>query len=386
MNKTYFSYCMNNHPASNYQELKSNLTQFARPIKEAVKEYGEMSIELHLNDIVANETLNSCDDLINHLKELNLLVTSINNFPLIDFHQPIVKEKVYLPNWAHSERLESTKTCAQILANIVLAQPESKSIQVPISTLAGCYQYHDYDSDQMLENFLSMADFLIQLNQDNNIHLTLALEPEPQTTLDTKESIIKFFKKDLKIKAEQTKRNYDQILKVIGLNFDTCHSSVIFEKPKDVVEELLNQNIPIFKFHITSAPKFCSPITKDKIEALKKLNEPKYLHQTYTKIKNKIIAYQDLNLLVDSNIMDVDEIRTHFHTPLYLTDFGPAKTTNNEVEELLQFLKTIPNTYNFVTETYTWPQHLDAIEAENFDIKKGIQDEVSWLMKAWNSA
>ena len=221
------------------------------------------------------------------------------------------------------------------------------------------------------------------LNQKHGIQITLALEPEPDTSLDTLASIINFFENDLATVAKEKNISMPEVKQIIGLNLDACHASVLFEKPADVLKTLLTKNINTFKFHITNAPVLQPPFTKEKIASFQKLSEPKYLHQTFAKKGTEIYRFRDLIEFPFENCSSFDEVRTHYHVPLQLKGFSNLKTTNDEVIELLKVAAKSPCTHNFVSETYTWPQHLEAIDAKDFNLINGIAQEVEWLMKAW---
>jgi hypothetical protein len=373
---------MNVHPADNYEDLIKNLEHYAIPIAEKVKSAGVMGVELHLNHVVAEEVLSRIEEFKSWLLKSKLQVFSINNYPLIDFHQKIVKEKVYLPDWSHQERVNSTITCAKILSQI-LTNGQSASI----STLAGAYRYHPgfQKTIDICNNYLSAFEAIHTLNQKHHIQITLALEPEPDTTLDTLESILTFFEQDMSNAAKQKKISMDEVKKVIGLNLDACHASVLFEKPANVLTYLLSKGINTFKFHITNAPVLLPPFTPEKIASFKKLSEPKYLHQTFAKKSGKINRFRDLIEFPFDKCSEYEEVRTHYHVPLQLIDFSNLKTTNAEVVELLQAAAKLPSNHNFVSETYTWPQHLESIDAKNFNLINGIAQEVEWLMNTWQT-
>ena len=55
--------------------------------------------------------------LKNELAANSLDIVSLNGFPQNDFHQQVVKEKVYLPNWAENDRLSYTIEISNILAS-----------------------------------------------------------------------------------------------------------------------------------------------------------------------------------------------------------------------------------------------------------------------------
>jgi len=381
-NVANFSYCMNVHPASNYNDLISNLEKFAIPIANKLSSIGSMGVELHLNHIVAEEVLIKVNEFKKWLEKTGLQVFSINNYPLIDFHQKIVKDKVYLPSWAHEERVQSTITCAKILA-VILKKGQSASI----STLAGAYRFHpEFTKVNLIcENYLKAFRAIHELNQKNSIDITLALEPEPDTTLDTIDSVLNFFEEDLSVCAKQQNISMAEVKNVIGLNLDACHASVLFEKPEDLLMILHDKGINTFKYHITNAPVLQPPYTQDKIASFRKLNEPKYLHQTFAKKNGKIYKFKDLFEFPFDRCDEYDEVRTHYHVPLQLKDFSNLKTTNAEVVELLKASAKLPGNHNFVSETYTWPQHLESIEAKSFNLIDGIAQEVEWLMKTWQN-
>lgn len=370
------AYCMNVHPANNLKELYDNFNKFALPIFKEVQTSTQKNIgvELHLNHVVSEELAKQIEPFNQFIEKNDINIFSINNFPLIDFHQPIVKDKVYLPSWAQSERLEQTKLCAKILSQL-----KTNNTELTISTLAGSWKYHNHDENSVLNNYMQIIRYLQDLHEQTGKKIRVALEPEPDTTLDSLASIIAFFDK-LKERLIRSNMPVEKSLEYIGLNFDTCHSSVLFEKPLSVILELLKKQIPIYKFHITNAPKLLAPFSKENKISLKSLDEPKYLHQTRCKMPDeKIVAFKDLCHFNSEEVQEAQEIRTHFHVPLNLKSIGLLETTQSEVKDLLDQMPTSLSNTPLVVETYTWPQHLNATKQNNFNLIDGISQELIWL-------
>jgi len=378
------SYCMNVHPANSYGELIENLKQYAIPVREKVADCVDMGVELHLNHVVGREVESRLNEFSNWMDSHELKVFSINNYPLIDFHQSVVKDKVYLPNWLDEERLEATLRSCRILATLLPPAGIGN-----VSTLGGAYRFHQLPEnaeEKMAEKLINAAAEIIKLNESTGKQIGLAMEPEPDTTLDSRKSILDFFEEVLPKAALKFGISMNDVKQVIGINLDACHSCVIFENPSETWTAIRKSGIEIFKLHVTNAPRLLNPFDDDKIEILRKLDEPKYLHQSFAAtMDGKIHRYQDLNEMPLEKLEEFKEIRTHFHVPLHLTGFGSALTTNEEVVELLTTVKKSEEFPKCVVETYTWPQHISASGESPPSLVDGISEEVRWLADTWKN-
>ena len=122
-------------------------------------------------------------------------------------------------------------------------------------------------------------------------------------------------------------------------------------------------------------------------KALSSFAEDRYLHQTTFGSHDQLIQYrEDLPLALedinrDSDEPIYDEIRVHFHVPIYLESFGVLGTTQNEIVRCLTELKThqadtdIP--LHLEVETYAWNVLPESLRQPR--LADGIAQEMTWL-------
>src|SRR5678815_3063141 len=103
-------YCTNVHAGRTLDETRANLERHAL----AVTAFG------------------------NWLTERGLVPYTLNGFPYGDFHQQVVKHRVYEPTWWQPERLHYTMQLAQILDAILPTGLEGSISTLPIAWGAPC--------------------------------------------------------------------------------------------------------------------------------------------------------------------------------------------------------------------------------------------------------
>ena len=126
--KEELAYCSNVHAGTDIQSICDNLTNYACEVKNE-RLLASMNMGLWLSSMAADELCHdslSLQRLTDYLNEQSIKVYTLNAFPFGDFHAEEVKENVYLPDWSNPERLNYSKQCARVLANIIQAQAEEK--------------------------------------------------------------------------------------------------------------------------------------------------------------------------------------------------------------------------------------------------------------------
>ena len=110
-------YCTNVHAGATLAETRANLQRHALAVKKRYSPERPMGVGLWLSAKAAEELL------LNHgegefgewLAEHGLVPYTMNGFPFGDFHQQVVKHRVYEPTWWQPERLHYTMQLAQIM-------------------------------------------------------------------------------------------------------------------------------------------------------------------------------------------------------------------------------------------------------------------------------
>src|SRR5204862_6208849 len=94
------------------------------------------------------------------------------------------------------------------------------------------------------------VEHIAELSERSGKKLRLGLEPEPLCYLETSQETVDFFDA---LRADRP--NDSRIDNHLGVNYDTCHLAVEFEKPQDAVGRLRQHGIRISKLN------FCSALT-----------------------------------------------------------------------------------------------------------------------------
>ena len=130
-------YEMNAHPASTVVDLNRAIDTFVVPVRDKVCPGEPFAIAPHIGQKLASELRKKgvAESVGDRLRDLDLHPYTVNAFPLKDFHARRVKEQVYLPSWAHTERASVTCRIADVFIRMT---PQAKNLS--ISTLGGGYR------------------------------------------------------------------------------------------------------------------------------------------------------------------------------------------------------------------------------------------------------
>lgn len=281
---------------------------------------------------------------------------TFNAFPQGDFHQPVVKRAVYLPDWTDPARLDYTKRCAELLATLLPEDEEYGSIStLPLGWREGWTPEH---SRKAAEALCDLARFLREVRERTGRTIALAIEPEPGCALERTPQVIAFWNDVLRPVA-----SCDAMTAVeehIGLCYDTCHQAVQFEDAEEALAALAAAEIPVRKMQLSSALEFPA----DPAGALgasraarEAFVEPKFLHQTRVKTPEGIFDLDDLPQALNAGPgLFAHPWRVHYHVPVHadaLLD-GSIRTTRGEMLKALRYSLKHDLCAHYEVETYTW--------------------------------
>ena len=104
-----FGYCTNVHAGRTLAETRANLERHALAVKQRFSPDRPMGIGLWLSAKAAAELIAARQEpeFRDWLAERGLVPYTLNGFPYGDFHQEVVKHRVYEPTWWQAERLRS---------------------------------------------------------------------------------------------------------------------------------------------------------------------------------------------------------------------------------------------------------------------------------------
>ncbi|BAT52847.1 hypothetical protein NOS3756_17880 [Nostoc sp. NIES-3756] len=396
-NNLHLTYCTNIHPGEEWEKVFANLKQYIPPLKTKLAPEKLFGIGLRLAEIAARELLtgDTLTEFKSWLTENNLYVFTLNGFPYGQFHQKVVKDQVYAPDWSKQERLDYTLQLTQILAELLPPGMEGS-----ISTLPLSYKPW-FKGNQLVQapvfinaslNIAQVVEQMVRIRLEQGKILHLDLEPEPDGLIENAVEVVDYFQlyllpiagsylsKQLGITKEAAE---GYILDHVRICYDTCHFAVEYEDPMSVILQFQAAGIRIGKIQISAALQVQIPQDVQKrhllIRRLQPFAESTYLHQVVARTRhNRLIHYRDLDeaLLKLENTID-EEWRIHFHVPIFIHDYQLLKSTQSDIENVLELLQSHHFCDHLEIETYTWEVLPDEIK---LDLSASIGREFEWVM------
>ena len=351
------SYCTNVHPCRSREDLEKIISQEARSVQEQCG--FDIGIGLWLPEVVMSEVAQ--DETVTRsitrlLADRGLQCYSLNAFPFGDFHSERVKEKVYLPDWSDTRRLEYTRMCSDFLAGILTGEDEGSISTLPLAYKQAVQTTEFYK--RAIDQLMQLARDLDRLRHKTGKTIRLAIEPEPYCLLETTAETIQFFERlwDVADKAGIG----GLVRQHIGVCYDVCHQAVEFENASVAIRELAAADIRINKVQISCAIELNKPSDEKAREALATFAEQRYLHQTFARHSDgRVISRTDLSqeLALDPpyDWQQAEKWRVHFHVPVDADHLGPLGTTRPELIRALHAFGQLPYEPHLEVETYTWP-------------------------------
>ena len=302
-------------------------------------------------------------------------------FPYGDFHQEIVKHDVYLPTWADKDRLDYTIKLIDILHELL---PEG--LEGSISTLPICWP-DPKPTEEFIgfaaEQFRRTARHLARLEQERGRLIYVCIEPEPGCYLQRTEDVIKFYENALVL---PNRSDEEIIRRHIRVCHDVCHSAVMFEPQKDVLARFESAGIHIGKVQVSSAirlplARLDQDSRREGLDQLSKFAEDRYLHQTVVMQSSGIARfYDDLPAAIDQIDTSDDnnqELRVHFHVPVYLEEFGMLQTSRDDIVACWEATRKMDKLTHFEVETYAWNVLPEPLQQAK--LADGIAAELEWF-------
>ncbi len=384
-------YCTNVHAGVDLASIRRNLTEYAVPVREDLELENRLGVGLWLPCQAADELFAAGSaSLVDFLDEHQLHPYTINGFPYDNFHQPAVKQRVYLPAWWEESRLLYTERLAGLLAAMLPSTEHCGSI----STLPIGWRDNPFAADggptddQVLAaalNLQSLADFLQQLETDTGRRIVVAIEPEPGCILDTADGVVEWFDRHL---AKPHHRRY------LTVCHDICHSAVMMESQSEVLRRYADAGIGIGKVQVSNAVVAdweSMPIEgqREAIAQLANFAEDRYLHQTGRRTEGggfelaedlpPLLAAADRQDSVGGDRRWV----VHFHVPIFLERFGHLSTSQGDVVRCLRTLADPALSMDFTghleIETYAWTVLPQSMRQQG--LAADIAEEFRWLRR-----
>ncbi len=374
----HLAYCTNVHRGNDWLETFSSLENEVMQVREQVCPEDPYAIGLRLGADAARE-LSDPDRLKGFkswLDEKNAYLFTINGFPYGNFHGQRVKERVYLPDWTHPDRLAYTLSLFDVLGALLPDGSEGSVSTLPAS-------FKEFHSGMLPEsaflNLLDCAEKIERLSIDNGLDLHLGLEPEPLGWFENTEETIAFFH-DLFDRAKDPQ----MIRRRIGVNYDCCHLAIEYEDALGGLNALKDAGIRLSKVHLSSALRV-EP-SDENLSTLEGFVEGVYLHQVITGRNGRVIErIKDLDQALDQarerQLRQADEWRIHFHVPLHASPGNGLDDTREHVTGALDWLAENSDACKHLEmETYTWEVLPD--ELKSVKVTEQVTKEYDWTLNA----
>ncbi len=382
--RIHVGYCTNVHAGKDLATYWDQLREHSVRVKQLFSPAEPMGIGLWFSARAAKELLHGeqLPQFRDWLQNEGLVPFTFNGFPYGDFHEPVVKHRVYLPTWMEESRRDYTLQLAELQHALL---PEG--ISGSISTLPIGWGKPGLTDDQFRQaaRLLQQTAFALRdLFDRTGREIVVAVEPEPGCVFSFTRDLIGFCKDYLF--AGLTPADELAVRRHLGVCHDICHSAVMFEDQAEVLRSYQAAGIRIGKFQVSSAVRMvldelpaCGDERSAAIEQLRTFHEPRYLHQTLVSRKNEALAfYEDLpEALAAEGDLPFGEWRVHFHVPIFLERFGRLQSTQGEIEKCLAAAASTTECTHWEVETYAWsvlPAELQAVS-----LSAGIAQELSWL-------
>ncbi len=393
------TYCSNIHPGENWAETFENLKAYTTRVKEQLN-VSRFGIGLRLSNQASLELIKeeNLREFKSWLETNRMFVFTINGFPYGQFHFDVVKDKVHAPDWTNPDRLAYTKRLFQILAEIL---PEGMDGGVSTSPLSYRF-WHENDEALTVAKFRSLGHlceliaFLAEVRKNTGKNLHLDMEPEPDGILETSQEFVDYFEEYVLkqgisqvqnllncevVEAEEAIKTHFQLC------YDVCHFAVGYENPAEAILNIQEAGIKIGRIQISAAlgsPTMTALNRKEISTQLQTFDEPVYLHQAVVRTQDgQLKRFKDLGEALESLSDEDQEIRTHFHVPIFTETYDQLVSTQKDIIETLKVWKKKNFTNHLEVETYTW----DVLPPNmRTDLVGSICRELNWVSETLNEA
>ncbi|NLE57037.1 MAG: metabolite traffic protein EboE [Planctomycetes bacterium] len=383
----HLTYCLNIHPGETWDENFAAIRTHALKVRDRLGIGKPFGLGLRLSAAAAEQLSNDARmaDFRRFLQAESLYVFTINGFPYGQFHETQVKENVYRPDWQDPRRSEYTIQLADVLAELL---PEG--VHGSISTVPCSYKpwiTSPRQAEVMAVSLAGVAAHLAEVHRLTGRDISLALEPEPDCCIETTGEAVDFFRgpmiehglRRLRSLGMSSDQAQDCLRRHLGVCVDTAHVAVEFEDAAESLRRLQSAGVRICKVQLSAA--LALHATEAALHRLADFRDTVYLHQARSRTGDGVCrAYGDLpDVLADTQSHSSrDELRVHFHVPLFCDHIDPLASTSALLTDEFWGLLRGGVTCQAEIETYTFdvlPKDL-----QTADVTESIAREYEWVL------
>ena len=349
-------YCTNVHQGNTFQDVLHTIQTICKPICETTHDKG---IGLWFSNVASQEV--DTGKLRDTLQQSGAKLFTLNGFPYSDFHEAVVKHKVYTPNWCTQERLDYTLRLATILADVV------DSSDAGISTVPLGWSNDAFETKDSARQIQKCIEGLQEIEHNTGVCVHLDIETEPGCRLQRSSDLSNFV---------NTYFGDDEVARrFLRVCHDTCHAAVMHETVEDSIDNYKEAGLIIGKVQLSCAIEvdFTADTTNQVLEALQSIAEPRYLHQTTIQDEGEVKFFENLPDVPLENPSGI--WRVHYHIPIHAKNFGSLGTTQSDLQRSIPLLKNAGAT-EWEVETYTWD--VMPSELRIGDLVDSISKELEW--------
>lgn len=380
-------YCTNVHAGADLLSTRENLQRYALDVKAKYSPHSAMGIGLWLSATTAEQLSDESQlaDFSQWLAESGLIPFTLNGFPYGDFHEKVVKHRVYEPTWADPQRADYTILLAQILDRILPAGQRGSISTLPLgwSSCSASSSFLQSCGEQLRR----VARELVKLKETTGREIVIGLEPEPGCAFDTAPGAAEFFERYLQ---GENGRETESLRRHIGICHDICHSAVMRETQHEAFARYQAAGLRVAKVQVSSALslKLSGNAESDRkaIEPLRGFAEDRYLHQTTVAFDDgEVRFFEDLHLALDAwEAERAQEWRIHFHVPIHESRLGWIDSTHHQIVDCLDAIADLKTDVDhYEVETYAWS--VLPAEYRISGLAEGIAAELSYFDRLVNS-
>jgi sugar phosphate isomerase/epimerase len=341
---TRLTYCGNVHPSETLDGWIDACRTHALPVAAARRAAGEERFGLGawwtaevaaalVRDPSARERVAA------FLEDAGVELWTLNVFPFQGFHDPVVKEAVYRPDWADAARLRYTIDAARAAACFV-----APGELLPLSTLP--LGYGGGDLDAMACALRDCGRAFSSIEAETGVCPVLALEPEPFCLEETVAGVARF----LEGRVFRGAPDEAVLRRHLGICVDLCHLAVVGEDPVTAMVDMRRRGVTVPKIQVSSCVELREPATH--LDLLLAFDEPRYLHQTVSDRGARAADLAEVRAR-RAEFEASDRVRTHFHLPVFWDE--PDAPLGSTRAEMVRFLEECPGPLPLLeVETYTW--------------------------------